>query len=163
MRVVGVAIEKGALFLAAAEASGVDHLASSPIDEGICRIEPNMGLDDAHRLVDLTHRIEGHLRAFDATKVALARTRKFAGLSYADALVRVSTMCAVMAASVGCELEFVEVTTEAIAKRVGGVAKSLEDVPASTFGFKTVPKYWRAGVAKAFGAGATLLPRWEPK
>jgi len=162
IRVVGVAIEKGVVFLAAAEPAAGEGHAASPVPGGVRRVEPNAGLDDAHRIVDLTHRIEDHLRALGASRVSLAKTRKFSGLSYAEALARVSNMCAVMAASVACELEFVEVTTEVIAKRVGGVAKSLEDVPASAFGFTTVPKYWRAGVAKAFGAGAVLLPPWEP-
>ncbi len=118
MRVVGVAIEAGVVFLAAAESAGAENLVASPVSEGIRRVEPNAGLDDAHRLVDLTHRIEDHLRALGATNVSLAKTRKFSGLSYADALARVSNMCAVMAASVACALEFVEVTPHRCCPRI---------------------------------------------
>lgn len=157
MRVAGVAIEGGLTYLASATASSDESFLIEATDGGLVRLEPNRNLDDAHRLVDLTHRVEQYLRAQNVTTVALVKTRKHSGLSYAEAFARVLSVCAVMAASVECGAEFAEIKTNTIGKLVDVDPKAIETSDPMRFGFTSTPLYWRAGSAKAYGAAAVVI------
>jgi hypothetical protein len=128
-----------------------------PIAKGARRLEPNGGLDQAHRLVDLAERIEQDLRDLKVERVGLVKTRKTSGLTYTEAFSRIAIVCAAMSACVSCDVQFEEITTTVIAKQVGVDAKRLEDTPPAHFGFDRLPTYWRAGMAKAFAATTVLL------
>lgn len=157
MRVAGVAVEGGRVYLAAATRTDDDAVLLSPSTAGSCRIESNAGLGEAARLVDLSHRVEQRLRALDVSHVALVATRKLVGLKYADAWTRITCVCAVMAACVQCEVEFGEIKTSTIGKHIGVDPKILEQADHSKFGLPNLPQYWTAGIAKAYGAAAVLL------
>lgn len=158
MRVAGVAVEGGKVYLAAAcRADDATIPLLAPVEKGSRRIEPNKGLDEAHRLVDLTHRIEQQLRALSVSRVGLVGTRKYAGLKYADASARITCVCAVMAACVQCDVDFCEIKTSTIGKHIGVDPKLLGHADHARFGFADAPAYWKLGIAKAYAAASVLL------
>lgn len=157
MKVAGAAVEGGKLYIAVCEMN--DGSEPVPVENGARRLEPNAGLDVAHRLVDLTHRVEQDLRELAVDRLVLVKTRKTSALTYDEALGRIANVCALMAACVAQDVPFEEVTTTVIGKRHGVDPKALQDLPYSAFGFENQPTYWRAGLAKAYGATAVSSGR----
>jgi hypothetical protein len=134
-----------------------------PVDDGVRRLEPNAGQDVAHRLVDLTQRVEQDLHDLGIQYVGLVKTRKTSALTYAEAFTRIAVVCAAMSACVACNVPFEEITTTVIGRQVDVDPKHLERTPFTMFGFDTIPTYWRAGMAKAFAATTVLLQKYDPK
>lgn len=158
VRVAGIAVEGGKVYAAAGCPAVEPAVLLAPVDAGSRRFDPNSGLDGAHGLVDLTHRIEQWFRALRVSNVGLVETRKFSGLRYAEAKARITCVCAVMAACVECEIEFSTIKTSTIGKHIGVDAKSLEEADPLWFGFNDgTPTYWRGGLAKAYAAASVLL------
>jgi hypothetical protein len=157
VRAAGIAVEGGKIYLAAACPAADAAALLLPLDRGTCRIEPAARLDEAHRLVDLTHRVEQQLRALNVSIVGLVKTRKLSALTYTEAFTRITCVCAVMAACVHCEVEFCEIKTSTIGKRLDMDAKSLQEADPARFGFMSAPLYWKAGIAKAYAASSVLL------
>ena len=157
MRIAGINVEGGKLYLAAVTPSSTAKVLAAPIVSGARRLELNTGLDEARGLVDLAERIEQDLRELELQRIALVKTRKTSALTYSEAFSRISIVCSAMWACVACDVQFEEISTSVIAKQVGAEAKRLEDTLPELFGFVSAPTYWRAGMAKAFAATTVLL------
>lgn len=157
MRVAGVAIEAGITYLVAADPATAPGVLCTPVAGGLRRIEPNASLDEAHRLVDWTQRIEQSLRSLQVSRVALTQTRKFSSLNYTEASARIVGVCALMAACVECKLAFSVIKTGTIGELIDLDPKLLKEADPAQFGFSEAPPYWKAGMVKAFGAAAVLL------
>lgn len=156
MRVAGVSIKSGQVYLAIAEKAGDPNLLSLPIQPPI-RVTANEGLDQAHRLADLKDRLQQDLHTHHVERIGLVGTRMYANWKYTSAYERIAAICAVMLAGVELDIPYEEIKTERIGKAVEHPAKDLEHISAAAFGWDSPPRYWAAGGAEAFGATVILV------
>ncbi|TCC12153.1 hypothetical protein [Kribbella soli] len=156
MRVAGVSIKSGQVYVAVAEQANEPHLLSLPIQPPI-RVLANDGLDQAHRLTDLADRLQQDFHTHNVERIGLVATRMHANWKYTSAYERVLAISAVMLAGVELDIPYEEIKTERIGKAVEHPAKDLEHISPTAFGWDSPPKYWTAGGAEAFGATVPLL------
>lgn len=156
MRVAGVSVKSGQIYVAIAERSNNPGLLAKPVQPPI-RVVGNDGLDQARRLADLADRLQQDFHAHNVERVGLVATRMHVGWKYTFAYERITAISAVMLASVELNIPYGEVKTEHISKVVEHPAKNLEKISPTAFGWDAPPKYWTAGGAEAFGSTALLL------
>lgn len=157
MRAGGVHIESGIVYLAAIEPS--DAGLGTPVSVPQPKLMPHPDMVGAEALEDLTDRIRQELDATGVQMVGLVGTRAFKGLQYKNVYSRVFGMCAVMAACTRLGLKYETLKTEIIGSTVRCPAKALEKIDPGAFHFDRPPVYWKAGLAQAYAAAATVCAR----
>jgi len=157
MRVGGVHIESGIVYLAVIDPS--DLGLGTPVLVAQPKLTPNPDLIDAEALEDLTGRVRQELDGAGVRAVGLVGTRAFKGLQYKNVYSRVFGMCAVMAACTRLGLKYETLKTEIIGTTVQCPAKALEKIDPGAFQFDRPPVYWKAGLAQAYAAAATMCAR----
>lgn len=163
MRVLGVSIAAGILYLATLSSSERTGGPFGVPDSDPRRIVPSESLPDELRILDVRDRVRQDLRSIRPDAVALVATRQFAGLRYKVALGRITIHSAVMIACAEEDVPFSEVKTEDVGRLAGVPAKSLSSIPYSLFGYSAQPKYWKSGLSDAYGGAAYKLDALSAK
>jgi hypothetical protein len=157
MRVAGVHVAAGSLYLAIADATEVEGRYAQKVDSRIRRLQPSPHLAGGERIADLLGRVKQEVRALPVDRACYVATRRYSGWKYSDASERVTMINAAQLACHELGLSFDEIKTEQIARVVKVPAKQLELVDAVSFGFDKAPPYWLAGLAVAYAGCAALL------
>jgi hypothetical protein len=156
MRILGINVKAGALYLAVVEPSVDGDTLGTPVSRGSARLQPNDTLAPADRMGDIYNRISQEIRAIKPDAVALLDTRKHADWKYADAFSRISLIAAVQLACHDLGIPYDDIKTEPVGRFVKVPAKDLGKLASEVFGFAKDPSYWTTGRSQAFAVAATV-------
>lgn len=145
MRAAGISIKAGRVYISAVAPGADDEivlLSSS-------RLVPNSHLGEAEVLADLQSRLTSEFQALQVERIAALHVRVYGGWKYADALARITSLCAVMGASTALQIPFETIKTGEVAKTVSLKPSELNRFESATVGCAEDPMYWTAGVAES--------------
>jgi hypothetical protein len=156
MTFAGVHVSSGALFLSICDADPTADSGVALRVDASNKIELAVGMSESAQLNDVLSRLRQDLRTHGVADVGILHTRKHGQWAYSTAFKRISLVTCVLLAAEMVGIRSATVRTEDVSRALRVPVQELDAIPADRFGLDAPPKYWRAGLAAASGAAATL-------